>query len=159
MWSLGGATTPSTPPPLPSGVTQLSTDPDPITGLMTDHYRSQPSTTGTTAALKRIDRGTESYWTGPSGVQVTHLRPLQPKTAFQVSPDAHGVLITALESTDFSGIDPVYARPIVDNSTAEPELPFADVAFPAKIQSLVSQQTRSGPKASAVLVHGQLTRN
>ena len=61
----------------------------------------------------------------------------------------------ALESTDFSGIDPVYARPIVDNSTAEPELPFADVAFPAKIQSLVSQQTRSGPKASAVLVHGQ----
>ena len=49
----------------------------------------------------------------------------------------------------------MYARPIVDNSTAEPELPFADVAFPAKIQSLVSQQTRSGPKASAVLVHGQ----
>ena len=63
--------------------------------------------------------------------------------------------ITGLESTDFSGIDPVYARPIVDNSTAEPELPFADVAFPAKIQSLVSQQTRTGPKASAVLVQGQ----
>ena len=149
MWSLGGATTPSTPPPLPSGVTLLSTDPDPITGLMTDHYRSQPALNQQPPTIG----GT--YWTGPSGVQVTHLRPLQPKAAFQVAPDAHGVLITALESTDFSGIDPVYARPIVDNSTAEPELPFADVAFPAKIQSLVSQQTRSGPKASAVLVHGQ----
>ncbi len=116
---------------------------------MTDHYRSQPALNQQPPTIG----GT--YWTGPSGVQVTHLRPLQPKAAFQVAPDAHGVLITGLESTDFSGIDPVYARPIVDNSTAEPELPFADVAFPAKIQSLVSQQTRSGPKASAVLVHGQ----
>ena len=46
MWSLAGATPPPHPTPaLPSGVTQLSTDPDPVTGLLVDRYRSQPSTT------------------------------------------------------------------------------------------------------------------
>ena len=159
MWSLGGATPPPATPPLPAGVTRLSTDPDPITGLMTDHYRSQPSTTGTNPALRRINRGSESYWTGPSGVQVTHLRPLQPKVEFPVAADAHGVLITGLETPADVQVDPVYARPIVDSSAAEPELAFGDVAFPAKIQSLVTQQTRSGPRASAVLVHGQFFSN
>jgi WD40-like Beta Propeller Repeat/Peptidase family C25 len=148
MWSLDGATPPPA-PPLPAGVTRLSTDPDPVTGLMTDHYRSQP------ALNQQPPSAAGTYWTGPSGVQVTHLRPLQPKVEFPVAPDAHGALITGLESPADVAVDPVYARPIVDNSTAEPELPFADVAFPAKIQSLVSQQTRTGRRVSTVLVHGQ----
>jgi hypothetical protein len=63
--------------------------------------------------------------------------------------------VTGLVSNDLSPVDPVYARPIVDSSAAEPELPFADVAFPAKIQTLVSQRTRAGRRVSAVLVHGQ----
>ena len=158
MWSLAGATPPPQPatPVLPAGVTRLSTDPDPVTGLLVDRYRSQPPTTGTNPPLERINRvDGSSYWKGPSGVQVTHLRPLQPKAEFQVAPDAHGMLITGLESNDLPNIDPVYARPIVDSSAAEPELPFADVAFPAKIQSLVSQETRTGRRVSAVLVHGQ----
>ncbi len=47
MWSLGGAhAAATTTPPLPAGVTRLSTDPDPITGLMVDHYRSQPTSDG-----------------------------------------------------------------------------------------------------------------
>ena len=58
-------------------------------------------------------------------------------------------------SRRFPDIDPVYARPIVDNTTVEPELPFDDVAFPAKVQSLVSQQTRTGRRSTAVLAHGQ----
>jgi Tol biopolymer transport system component len=149
MWSLHGATPPPATPPLPAGVTRLSTDPDPITGLMTDHYRSQP------ALNQQPPTAAGTYWTGPSGVQVTHLRPLQPKVEFPVAPDAHGALITGLESPADVAVDPVYARPIVDNSAAEPELPFADVAFPAKIQSLVSQQTRTGRRVSTVLVHGQ----
>jgi Tol biopolymer transport system component len=147
MWSLDGATPPAT-PPLPDGVTRLSTDTDPITGLVVDRYRSQPTLTPTGFSGS-------TYWTGPSGVQVTHLRPLQPKVEFEVAADAHGALITGLDSTDQTSVDPVYARPIVDNSGAEPELPFADVAFPAKIQTLVTQETRSGRRASAVLVHGQ----
>jgi Tol biopolymer transport system component len=147
MWSLDVA--PATDPPaLPAGVTRLSTDTDPVTGLVVDRYRSQP-------ALPSADVSGSTYWTGPSGLQVTHLRPVQPKAEFEVADDAHGVLITGLESTDHSSIDPVYARPIVDGSAAEPELPFADVAFPAKIQTLVSQRTRTGRRVSAVLVHGQ----
>jgi Tol biopolymer transport system component len=155
MWSLAGATPPAPPttPALPAGVTRLSTDPDPVTGLMVDRYRSQP------ALNQQPPTGEGTYWTGPSGVQVTHLRPLQPKVEFPVAADAHGVLITGLESPADVTVDPVYARPIVDSSVAEPELPFADVAFPAKIQSLVSQQTRSGPRVSAVLVHGQFFSN
>jgi hypothetical protein len=155
MWSLGTAAAPAA-PTLPAGVTQLTTDPDPITGLMVDHYSSQPP-------LTRTDRTTAeprgSWWTGPSGVQVTHLRPLEPKVEFDVAPDAHGLLITGLQTTDFQNINPIYARPLVDNSADEPELPFADVAFPAKIQTLVSQQTRTGPRNTAVLVHGQFFSN
>jgi Tol biopolymer transport system component len=147
MWSLGGA--PSvTPPSLPAGVTRLSTETEPITGLLVDRYRSQPT-------LTRTDNAFGSRWSGPSGMQVTHLRPLQPKVEFQLADDAHGLLITGLESNDVSPINPVYARPIVDSSGAEPELPFADVAFPAKIQTLVSQRTRTGQRVSATLVHGQ----
>ena len=147
MWSLDSAAPVQT-PPLPAGVTRTSTDPDPITGLVVDHYRSEPTLSPTS-----LSGGT--YWTGPSGVQVTHLRPLQPKVEFEVADDAHGILITGLVSSDQQDLDPVYARPIVDLSDAEPELPFADVAFPAKIQTLVSQETRDGRRASAVLVHGQ----
>ncbi|HKG10196.1 MAG TPA: Ig-like domain-containing protein [Gaiellaceae bacterium] len=147
MWSLTSVA-PATTPPLPNGVTRLSTDTDPVTGLVVDRYRSQPT-------LSPTPLGDNTYWTGPSGVQVTHLRPLQPKVEFDVAPNAHGILITGLESSDQPGIDPAYARPIIDSSAAEPELPFADVAFPAKIQTLVSQQTRSGRRATAVLVHGQ----
>ena len=160
MWSLGGATpAPPTTPTLPAGVTRVSTDPDPVTGLMVDRYRSQPAL-NRQPPVGQPPTGQGTYWTGPSGVQVTHLRPLQPKVEFPVAADAHGVLITGLESpADMQSIDPVYARPIVDSSAAEPELPFADVAFPAKIQSLVTQQTRSGPRVSAVLVHGQFFSN
>ncbi len=148
MWGLASAP-PATPPSLPAGVTRLSTDTDPFTGLLVDRYRSQPT-------LTRTNDTFGSRWAGPSGLQATHLRPLQPKVQFDVADDAHGVLITGLESSDEpTPIDPVFARPIVDSAGTEPELPFADVAFPAKIQTLVSQRTRTGRRVSAVLVHGQ----
>ena len=155
MWSLGGTTTPSTPPPLPSGVTQLSTDPDPITGLMTDHYRSQPSTTGTNAALKRIDRGAESYWTGPSGVQVTHLRPLQPKAVVPGRPgcsrrshhrarvDRHLHYRSGVRAADRRQLD-CRAGAAVCRRRVPGKNPVARLAADAK-----------RTKASAVLVHGQ----
>ena len=129
-----------------------------MTGLLVDRYRSQPAL-NRQPPINQPARPEGTYWTGPSGVQVTHLRPLQPKVEFPVAADAHGVLITGLETPADVQVDPVYARPIVDSSTTEPELAFADVAFPAKIQSLVTQQTRSGPRASAVLVHGQFFSN
>jgi PKD repeat protein len=156
MWSLDGGTAPAAATAtaaaaavdLPVGVTSLGTETDTFTGLEVDRYRSEP-------ALAQITAAAGTYWEGPSGVQVTHLRPLQPKTQFDVAEDAHGVLITGLTSNDVAGVDPVYARPIVDSSTAEPELPFADVAFPAKIQTLVTQRTLDGSRVSAVLVQGQ----
>jgi len=175
MWSLGGAAAPLagssetaqaketsaaaagertsavTAAALPTGVTRTATETDPVTGLLVDRYRAEPALAQRTVAGPSGGR----YWEGPSGVQVTHLRPIQPKAQFEVAEDAHGVLVTGLQSNDLSPVDPVYARPIVDSSAAEPELPFADVAFPAKIQTLVSQRTRTGRRVSAVLVHGQ----
>ena len=128
MWSLAG-TPPATTPQLPAGVTRLATDPDPVTGLMADHYRSQPPAT----ALTRTDlNGQGSYWTGPSGLQVMHFRPLQPKVEFDVAGDAHGILVTGLQSTDFQDIDPVYARPIVDNTTARARAPVRRRRLPGE---------------------------
>src|SRR4029453_9057246 len=77
------------------------------------------------------------------------------KAEFDVADDAHGILITGLASNDLSNIDPVYARPTVAHKTLARELPFNDVAFPAKIQSVAAQQTRTGRRVTAVLAHGQ----
>ena len=93
--------------------------------------------------------------------QVTHFRPLQPKVQFDVADDAHGVLITGLQSNDVANVDPVYARPIVDNVAAELRRPpFGDVVFPGEISVRWSRSRPStGRRVSAVLVHGQFFSN
>ena len=46
-------------------------------------------------------RPTGTYWSGPDGVQVTHLRPIQPKALVPLDgTTGHGALITELTSDD-----------------------------------------------------------
>jgi len=122
---------------------------DPTTGLDTEAFSVDPTNTPTPSTL-----GT--YWSGPDGVQVTHLRPLQPKALVGLSgTTGHGALITELTSGDTNCVDPVFARPIVDLSANEQELRFGDVAFPSKLQTVRTFETPTGRLQQLVLVTGQ----
>ncbi len=151
MWSVtqpGGTLAPlsvETAPAATSGGTQLlsvqaaaaaptssSVVTDSATGLQAEAFvldnianTSSASTLGT-------------FWTGPDGVQVTHYRPLQPKAFVDVTgTNGHGALITELrQQADTPGVNPVFARPIIDAADNEPELAFGDVAFPSRLQAL-----------------------
>ncbi len=96
----------------------------------------------------------------PNGVQVSHLRPLQPKLYVPLTgTTAHGALLTALRSTDEADVDPVYARPLLDLTTNEPELAFGDVAFPSRLQAVRTFETPSGRTQRVVVVTGQFFSN
>ena len=127
---------------------------DPATGLDAETFDVDPITnTAHTIA------GAGQFWEGPDGVQVSHLRPIQPKLYVSLAgATAHGALITALRSADQNNIDPVYARPTLDLSTNEPELPFGDVAFPSRLQAVRTFETPSGLVQRVVLVSGQFFR-
>jgi CSLREA domain-containing protein len=124
---------------------------DPVTGLEADEFSVTPSFVEPTPPPPR-----GRYLVGDDGVQVSHLRPLQPKTFVPLAgTDAHGALITELTSFDEAGFEPVFARPLVDESANEPELAFNDVAFPSKIQAVRTFKTVGGTQQRLVLVTGQ----
>ncbi len=124
---------------------------DTATGLQAEAFTLDAiANTETPTALGR-------FWSGPDGVQATHFRPLQPKAFVEVAgTSGHGALITELrQQADIPGVDPVFARPIVDTEDTEPELSFGDVAFPARLQALRTF-TRDGATAQrVVLMTGQ----
>jgi Tol biopolymer transport system component len=124
---------------------------DPLTGLSAQKTTITPSftTTGTLSG---------EYLVGGAGIQVSHLRPVQPKEIVPVTiPNAHGALVTSLTSSLVSNtFDPVYSRPTIDERAAEPELAYNDVVFPAKLQSVnVSRGADGTATRQLVLVTGQ----
>jgi Tol biopolymer transport system component len=122
---------------------------DPVTGLDTETFSVNPQNT-------RDDTGQGTFWSGPDGVQVEHLRPIQPKAFVSLGgTTGHGALITELTSGDTNCINPVYARPVLDLTGTEPEVPFGDVAFPSKLQALRTFLTPSGLQQRLVLITGQ----
>ncbi len=128
----------------------LSVVTDPTTGLDAETFSVDPTNTEHSAGAA----GT--FWSGPDGVQVTHLRPIQPKQLVSLTgATAHGALITDLTSNDMNCEDPVYARPVVDLTGNEGELSFADVAFPSKVQTVRTFETPNGRVQQLVLVTGQ----
>ena len=79
------------------------------------------------------------------------LRPIQPKQ-YRPADRARrrtARCITELTSNDTNCIDPVYARPVVDLTANEPELAFADVAFPSKLQTVRTFETPTGTGPAA----------
>ena len=129
------------------------TVPDPVTGLPSEAFLHSGDTDPTFTPVVTA-RGT--YLRGDDGVQVTHFRPIQPKKVVQLdATDVHGAVIEALTSRDQANVDPVFARPLVDDPAHEPELPYDDLAFPSKIQTVTTVLTPDGPKKRLVLVTGQ----
>jgi Tol biopolymer transport system component len=130
--------------------------PDPATGLDAETFDIDPvnNTKHEVAAGK--------FWEGPDGFQVSHLRPIQPKMYVPLTgTTAHGALITALRSSEPTDnpVNPVYARPLIDLSANEPELPFGDVAFPSRLQAVRTFETPTGRVQRVVVVTGQFFRN
>jgi CSLREA domain-containing protein len=122
---------------------------DPTTGLDAETFSLDPTNTEHVTTEGR-------FWSGPDGVQVTQLRPIQPKTFVSLNgATGHGALITELTSGDTNCVDPVYARPVVDLTGNEPEVAFADVAFPSKLQTVRTFVTPTGIQQRLVLVTGQ----
>jgi CSLREA domain-containing protein len=173
MWSVTGpaGTQPAAPASLDGGAqpfganaatvqtTALAANavvPDPSTGLDAETFDVDPvnNTKRTVAA--------GIFWEGPDGVQVSHLRPIQPKMYVPLTgTTAHGALITALRSSEppENPVNPVYARPLIDLSANEPELPFGDVAFPSRLQAVRTFETPTGRVQRVVVVTGQFFRN
>ncbi len=126
---------------------------DPITGLQVERFDASPAFTSVTTSA-----GT--YLRGDSGVQVSHLRPIEPKLVVELGgAQAHGALITGLTSSDQGGVNPVYARPIVDQAANEPELAFNDVAYPSKLLTVRTYLTAAGARQRLVMGTGQFFGN
>ena len=99
-----------------------------------------------------------SYVVGQDGVQVTHFRPVEPKTVLPVTvPSAHGALITELSSTSSTPFDPYFARPIVDSTSLEPLLDWDRLVHPAKLQTVTTSKLGTSKRHRLVLATGQFT--
>src|SRR5262249_42578477 len=128
---------------------------DPSTGLDAETFDVDPVENN-----PQPNATSPKYWSGHDGVQVSQYRPIEPKTYVPLDgTNVHGALITALSSDDRNNVDPFYARPTVDLSANEPELSFADVAFPSRIQAVRTFQAPDGGRRQrVVLVTGQFFR-
>lgn len=130
--------------------------PDPSTGLDAETFDVDPVNN----TKRTVADGT--FWEGPDGFQVSHLRPIQPKMYVPLTgTTTHGALITALRSSEPTDnpVNPVYARPLIDLSANEPELPFGDVAFPSRLQAVRTFETPTDRVQRVVVVTGQFFRN
>ena len=166
MWSIGAPTQPASvvtggiqPLEAASGASTLAipattVGTDPVTGLQVEQFDASP-------AFTQVPPSGSSYFLrGDSGVQVSHLRPIQPKMVIELGgTQAHGALVTGLTSNDAGGVNPVYARPIVDQSANEPELSFNDVAYPSKLLTVRSYQVAAGNRQRLVVGTGQFFGN
>ncbi len=167
MWSVtmqGGGLAPLSTEATPGGSQTLAVQAAPAavpttTSVVTDSATGLEAEAFTLAGIANTDTPTSlgRYWSGPDGVQVTHFRPLQPKAFVDVTgTSGHGALITELvQDADTPNVNPVFARPIVDTQSTEPELAFGDVAFPARLQALRTYRQDGVLKQRVVLMTGQ----
>ena len=138
----------------PLAIPTTTTGTDPVTGLAVEAFDATPAFTSVPAGANG------SFLRGDSGVQVSHLRPIQPKLVIELTgTQGHGALVTGLTSSDANGVDPVYARPIVDQAGDEPELAFNDVAYPSKLLTVRSFLVAAGERQRLVVGTGQFFGN
>src|SRR3954447_8037126 len=123
-----------------------------FSGLTTAEITINPTFTRTSTSKGDV-------WSVGGETQVTHYRPIQPRTSVGVTrPDgqqAHGALITALASQDQVGVNPAFARPTVDLGANEPEASAPDMAFPAQFETLTKFATPGGDAQRLVMIPGQ----
>ena len=152
FYSVGQSPIPAARPAARADALPIGTDP--VTGLAAAQVTLDPSFQTHTAR-----DGSVFFTVGDETPQVTHYRPLQPKTIVDVTQPAsvglaHGALVTALASSDQTRTITV-DRPTVDEADAEPASAFGTVAFPSKLQTLATTTGPSGLQQTLVLVPGQ----
>ncbi len=156
MFRIGGPrwdTGPFTPPTQPAPPTVTPVAGGDATGLAVFDATVTPTFT-------RVDTPRGSFWSASGLTQTTSGQPIQPRSVVNVTPasagvQAHGALITALQSSDVFGVDPVFARATLDLSANEGEQSYEGVAFPASLGTLTTFATPGGPASRLVLVPGQ----
>ncbi len=137
----------------PSLLAPLNAGSDPVSGTSQSTSPSNgtlaPFTTGVqsanfsaTPAFSPLQHGANGdFFTNAGQVQAPNYRPLQPFVSLPASQTglvAHGAVIDSLTSTDQSPFDPDNVRPVIDQSSSEPEPQFTDEAWPEKIPTLAS---------------------
>jgi hypothetical protein len=171
MWQIGGAAGAAAPASAPSAtasVTAAAADQGAFTiqSVPSEQELVVEPTTGLTAERLTTDWTPPaatpatggSYVVGRDGVQVTHFRPVEPKTVLPVTvPSAHGALITELSSTSTTPFDPYFARPIVDSTALEPLLDWDRLVHPAKLQTVTTSKLGTSKLHRLVLATGQFT--
>ena len=85
----------------PLAIPTTTTGVDPVTGLAIEAFDASPAFTSVTPP-----GGTGTYLRGDSGVQVSHLRPIQPKLVVELTgTQGHGALVTGLTSSDDARVE------------------------------------------------------
>ena len=174
MWQIGGAAAAAAAASAPTAAAAATIEPAaaaaPVFGIQsapTEQELVVEPATGLTAEQLTTDwtpppptpvPGAGSYVVGLDGVQVTHFRPVEPKTVLPVTvPLAHGALITELSSTSTTPFDPYFARPIVDSTALEPLLDWDRLVHPAKLQTVTTSKLGTRKLHRLVLATGQFT--
>ncbi len=172
MWQIGGAAAAAAPASAPAAAATVepAAAAAPVFGIQsapTGQELVVEPATGLTAEQLTTDwtppaptpvPGAGSYVVGLDGVQVTHFRPVEPKTVLPVTvPSAHGALITELSSTSTTPFDPYFARPIVDSTAGEPLLDWDRIVHPAKLQTVTTSKLGTTKRHRLVLATGQFT--
>ncbi len=102
--------------------------------------------------------GSQFLTVGNEVPQVTSGRPITPRTDRDVTPtagpQARGVLLTGLTSTEATVQKATFARAVVDQSSREPAI-ATDVAFPASFASVNRYRDPLGERSQLVLMPGQ----
>ena len=135
MYKLGTGT-----PAIPTPVTTTT---DPVTGI-------QSTTVSASPVITQASTGVGQLFSVDGDVQFTHFRPLQPIVRTDVTPTdptltARGAMITSLTTTDITGVDIAYARPIIDLSANEQEVESDEIVFPTTFASVSLFNAPPGP--------------
>jgi hypothetical protein len=147
----GVGPTPVTPPPPPPTLPVVL---DPASGLSAANVTVNPSFTNVTAS-----NGSTYLTADGKSPLVADGRPIQPRVDVDITQPngllAHGVLVTALNSSDSTPVVAAIARPVVDLSTSEPDVAANDAAFPSTLQNVTNFAAPTGERQRLSLAVGQ----
>ena len=154
---------PEAPKPTPTTTTQI----DPITG---DRVATFSITPVNEEIPRRVDGdGTKYVNRNEAGDPLelkTPFNPAQPLELLDVSvvdPDdptsldllARGAIVTGLNSTYVSPVDPIIVRPVADDSATQPEPIVGDVVFPTRPAAIRTSSQAEGQRQTLALATGQ----
>ena len=140
FWGVGAAATP------PAAPTPVATPADPTTaGLAASTVTVNPTFATTTAP------GGEVTTTDGRSPLVVDGQPIVARTDVDVTPadgtvEAHGFLITGLTSTDQTGTNVAFGKPVIDLSTNEPAKETNGVVFPSALQGTAVIPSNQGKR-------------